>query len=267
MSDPQEPPNPLAVPGGPDHAPAGGGPEMSVLEHLEELRWRIVKAVAAVFVAGLVVFAFNNPIILMLERPLNPAFNVFGPGTTQTIELIFTAPGEYFFAVIKVALLGGLYLALPVILFQLLAFISPGLLPNERKWALPIVIGSFLFFTVGAVFAYFLLLPAGLQFLVGFAPPEVKALLSVGKYLSFAAGLMFATGLAFQLPLFLLGASAAGVVTSYYLKRFRRQAFFAAFVLAALITPSIDIFTQVMLAGALYLLFELSIFLIRLTGK
>jgi sec-independent protein translocase protein TatC len=117
------------------------------------------------------------------------------------------------------------------------------------------------------VFSYFLLLPAGLQFLVGFAPPEVKALLSVGKYLSFAAGLMFATGLAFQLPLFLLGASAAGVVTSYFLARYRRQAFFAAFVAAAIITPSIDIFTQVVLAGALYLLFELSIVFIRLTGK
>ncbi|MNL59028.1 Sec-independent protein translocase protein TatC [compost metagenome] len=89
----------------------------------------------------------------------------------------------------------------------------------------------------------------------------------MGKYLGFAAGLMFGTGVAFLLPIFLLGASAAGVVTSYYLARFRRQAFLLAFVLAALITPSIDIFTQVMLAGALYCLFEFSILLIRLTGK
>lgn len=248
-------------------ARAGAGPEMSVLEHLEELRWRIVKSLGALVLTSTLVFIFNNPIIHVLERPLNPALNVLGAGKSQVVKLIFTSPGEYFMAVIKIALLGGLYLALPVILYQVLRFISPGLLPNERRWALPIVIGGFFFFTIGMVFSYFLLLPAGLQFLVGFAPPEVEALLSVGKYLGFAAGLMFATGLAFQLPLFLLGASAAGVVTSYYLKRYRRQAFFLSFLLAALITPSIDIFTQVMLAGALYLLFEFSIFLIRLTGK
>lgn len=274
MPDPHEPTPPVESVSAPsaeiEAAPqpsAAPGPEMSVLEHLEELRWRIVKSLGALTLTSALVFFFNNPIIQVLERPLNPALNLLGPGQTQVVKLIFTSPGEYFMAVVKIALLGGLYLALPVMLYQLLAFISPGLLPSERRWALPIVIGGFFFFTLGMVFSYFLLLPAGLQFLVGFAPPEVEALLSVGKYLGFAAGLMFATGLAFQLPLFLLGASAAGVVTSYYLKRFRRQAFFLSFVLAALITPSIDIFTQVMLAGALYLLFEFSIFLIRLTGK
>ena len=176
--------------------PALGG-EMTVLEHLEELRWRIVKAASAVAFAAVVVFIFNHPIIQVLERPLNPANNLLGPGQAQVVKLIFTSPGEYFFAVIKVSLLGGLYLALPVILHQILAFVSPGLLPNERKWAVPIVVGSFVFFTVGMIFSYFLLLPAGLQFLVGFAPAEVEAMLSVGKYLGFAAGLMFGTGVAF----------------------------------------------------------------------
>jgi sec-independent protein translocase protein TatC len=241
--------------------------EMSVFEHLEELRWRIIKSLAAVTVASAGVFVFNNPVIHALERPLHPEYNVLGGGTGAPVKLIFTSPGEYFMAVIKVALLGGLYLALPVILYQILAFVSPGLLPSERRWAVPIVIGAFVFFTIGVVFSYFLLLPTGLQFLVGFAPSDVQPLLTVGKYLGFAAGLLFATGLAFQLPLFLLGASVAGLVTSYFLARYRRQAFLLAFVLAAIITPSIDIFTQVMLAGALYGLFELSIFLIRLTGK
>jgi sec-independent protein translocase protein TatC len=239
---------------------------MSVFEHLEELRWRLIKCFAAVIAAAIVVFAFNNPIIQFLEGPLKPGSTPFTPANATQVVLIFTSPGEYFMAVVKVALLGGLYLALPILLYQILAFVGPGLHPHERRWAMPTIFGAFVFFTIGLVFSYYLLLPAGLQFLVGFAPADVKPMLSIGKYLGFAAGLMFATGLAFQLPLFLLGASVVGVVTSYFLAKYRRQAFLASFVLAAVLTPSIDIFSQVMMASALYLLFELSIFLIRLTG-
>ena len=141
---------------------------------------------------------------------------MLGKGTGAVVKLIFTSPAEYFMAVIKVSLLGGIYLALPVILYQLLGLCEPGgLLPHERRWAIPIVVGAFSFFTVGALFSYFLL-PTGLQFLVGFAPADVEPLLTVGKYLGFAAGLLFATGLAFLLPLFLLGLSVAGIVTSYF---------------------------------------------------
>lgn len=268
MSDAQEPLSPVPaepIPASEPPAPTAG--EMSVLEHLEELRWRIIKSLGALTVTSTGVFIYNRQVIHLLERPLHPELNVLGGGTGSAVKLIFTTPGEYFMAVIKISLLGGLYLALPVILYQLLAFISPGLLPSEKRWALPIVVGAFVFFTIGIVFSYFFLLPAGLQFLVGFAPSDVEALLSVGKYLGFAAGLLFATGLAFQLPLFLLGISVAGLVTSYFLARYRRQAFLMAFVIAAIITPSIDIFTQVILAAALYALFELSILLIRMTGK
>lgn len=240
---------------------------MSVIEHLEELRWRIVKAFSAVVVAAIGVFTFNNPIIQFLERPLKPGAMPFSSTNSPEVVLIFTSPGEYFMAVVKVALLGGLYLALPVILYQVLAFIGPGLHPHERKWAMPTIVGAFVFFTIGLVFSYYFMLPAGLQFLVGFAPADVKPMLSIGKYLGFAAGLLFATGMAFQLPLFLLGASVVGVVTSYSLAKYRRQAFLGAFVLAAVLTPSIDIFSQVMMASALYALFEFSIILIRMTGK
>lgn len=239
---------------------------MSVVDHLEEMRWRIFKSLAAVSVASLGVFVYNGPVIRVLEAPLHAPIGPFG-GVVPQVSLIFTSPGEYFMAAVKISLLGGVYLALPVVLYQLLAFIGPGLLPAERRWAIPTVMGAFFFFTVGMLFAYFLLLPAGLAFLIGFAPTEVKALLQVGKYLGFAAGLVFATGLAFELPLFLLAASVLGVVTSYSLARHRRTALFVAFVVAAILTPSIDVFSQVMMAGALYMLFELSIFLIRLTGK
>ena len=239
---------------------------MTVVDHLEEMRWRIFKALASVATAATGVFVFNGPVIRVLEAPLHAPVGPFG-GAAPQVQLIFTSPGEYFMAAVKVSLLGGLYLALPIVLYQLLAFIGPGLLPTERRWAIPTVAGAFVFFTIGMVFAYFLLLPAGLAFLIGFAPVEVKPLLQVGKYLGFAAGLVFATGLAFELPLFLLGASAIGVVTSYSLAKQRRPAFFVAFVVAAVLTPSIDVFSQVMMASALYMLFELSIVLIRLTGK
>lgn len=243
-----------------------GGPSMTVLEHMEELRWRIFKSLAAVLVAAIAVFTYHAPIIRLLEGPLHRPTGPLGFPALDVV-LIFTGPGEYFMAVVKLALLGGLYLALPVLLYQLLAFVGPGLLPHERRLAIPTVFGAFLLFTGGMAFAYMFMLPAGLQFLVGFAPPEVKPMLSVGKYLGFSGGLLFATGLAFELPLFLLAASALGLVTSYALATQRRTALVLALVLAALLTPSVDIFSQVILGAALYGLFEFSVLLIRLTGK
>jgi sec-independent protein translocase protein TatC len=240
---------------------------MSVIEHLEELRWRIFKSLGTVVVAAAAIFGFNNQLIEMLERPLKGGVNPFVPALKAPVQLIFTTPTEYFMAVVKISLLGGIYLALPVLLYQIVSFVGPGLTPGEKRWTLPVVGGSFVLFTLGMLFSYYLILPPGIQFLVGFAPSDVKALLSIGKYINFASGVMFATGLAFQLPLFLLGASAMGLVTSYSLARYRRQALFAAFVLAAILSPSIDLFSQGILAFALYLLFELSMVLIRLTGK
>lgn len=240
--------------------------EMSVIEHLEELRWRIIKSVTAVTFAAIAVFCFNGAIIHLLERPLTTGSLLFHGHETH-VELIFTSPSEYFMATIKVAVFGGLYLALPVILYQLLAFIAPGLTSKERRWAVPTVAAAFVLFTLGSLFSYYFLLPAGLQFLVGFAPADVHPMLTIGKYINFAAGLLFATGMAFQLPLFLLGASAMGLVTSYLLARYRRHALLAAFVLGTVITPSVDLVTQSLLGLALYALFELSIWLIRLTGK
>jgi sec-independent protein translocase protein TatC len=231
--------------------------EMSYLEHLEELRWRIIKSLAAFVVAALGVFYFQQPILTELKKPIS----------TRHAELVFTSIPEYFMAVIKVSLLGGLYLSLPVTLYQFLAFVSPGLTSKESKWAIPLTLASFILFTIGALFGYYLLLPTGLGFLIGFAPSSIKPMLSIEKYLGFSAGAVFATGISFLLPVFLLVASVIGLTTSYFLARYRRQAILVAFVLAAIITPSIDIFTQVILAVALYILFELGIILIRLTGK
>ncbi len=236
--------------------------QMSVVEHFEELRTRLIICLIAIVLASLLVFAYQESLFEVLQWPLRGA-----GGAKTTLELIITAPGEYFVSIVKVSLLGGIALSLPLLLYQLLAFIGPGLLEAEKRWAFPVVIGACVSFGLGAWFGFALLLPVGLQFLLGIAPQDVRPMLSVGKYLSFAAGLVFATGLCFELPIFLLAASRIGVVTSYSLVRYRKNVLVGAFILAAIITPSIDVFTQGLLAGAIYALFEFSILLIRITGR
>lgn len=235
--------------------PDGKVDEMTFVEHLEELRWRIVKSLVALVVGFITCFAVHRHLMTWLSMPAGD------------VNFIFTAPGEYFMASLKVAFYGGLYLALPVILYQTLAFLAPGLTPNERHWVIPIAVGSFVLFSLGAAFAYVLLLPAGLHFLLSFGPSSIAPMLSIGTYLGFAAALVFAAGLIFELPLVLLAMALVGIVSSTMLARFRRVAFVAALAVAALISPSGDIFSQLMLAGALVLLYELSVWLIRLTGR
>lgn len=229
--------------------------EMTFIEHLEELRWRIIKALLALVVGFVVSFVFNRQLLTWLSVPAGH------------VRFIFTSPAEYFMASLKVALFAGLYLSLPVILYQAIAFLAPGLTPTERRWVVPISLGSFLLFTLGAAFAYYALLPAGLRFLIGFAPASVTPMLAIGTYLGFAASMLFAAGFIFELPLVLLALAMIGVVSSGLLARFRRVAIVAALAIGAIITPSADIFSQVMLAGALILLYESSIWLIRFTGR
>lgn len=235
--------------------PEGAPGEMTFVEHLEELRWRIVKSLVALVLGFIACFAVNRQLMTWLSMPAGD------------VSFIFTAPGEYFMASLQVAFYGGLYLALPVILYQVLAFLAPGLTNTERHWVVPIAAGSFLLFTAGAAFAYFLLLPAGLHFLLGFAPTAIAPMLSIGTYLGFAAALVFAAGFIFELPLVLLALALVGILSSAMLARFRRMAYVATLAIAALISPSGDIFTQLLLAAALVLLYELSVWLIRLTGR
>ncbi len=225
--------------------------QMTFLEHLEELRWRLLKTVSAIAVGTLLAFVFHQHLVTWLLKP------------AEGIELIFTAPAEYFMVTLRVAFFAGLYLSLPVLLYQVIAFVAPGLTPGERRWTLPMLVAAFLLFTTGALFSYFFLLPVGLKFLVGFAPEGIDPLLSIGSYLSFAASLVFASGLSFELPLVLFFLSLMGLVTSTKLKEFRRYFLIVALVVAAVVTPSPDIFTQGILAVALMGLYELSILLVK----
>jgi sec-independent protein translocase protein TatC len=225
--------------------------QMTFLEHLEELRWRLLKTVSAIAVGTLLAFIFHQQLVSWLLKP------------AAGIELIFTAPAEYFMVTLRVAFFTGLYLSLPVLLYQVIAFVAPGLTASERRWTFPMLVSAFLLFTAGALFSYLFLLPVGLKFLVGFAPEGIEALLSIGHYLSFAASLVFACGLSFELPLVLFFMSLMGLVTSTKLVAFRRYFLIVALAVAAVVTPSPDIFTQGILAIALMGLYELSIILVK----
>ncbi len=240
----------------------GPGGEMTLVEHLEELRWRIIKSAVAVAIGFALCFWFNQPIIGWL---LSPALKVAG---ISSGSLIFTTPAEYFMAAVKVAFFGGIYMALPIILYQVIAFVSPGLTETERKWAVPMTVGAALLFTLGGAFSYWGLLPICLRFLVGFAPTTiVHPMLTVGSVLTFTTLFLFATGVVFQLPLILLGLALLGVVNSRMLTRFRKFSILIAFAAGAILTPSPDVFSTTLLALALIVLYETSVVLIRLAGR
>ncbi len=242
--------------------PPGGPPaEMTLTDHLEELRWRIIKAGTAVLAGFALCFIFNRQIIGWILEPAHKAAVVHG-------NLVFTAPAEYFVAALKVSFFGGLFLALPVLLYQLMAFVAPGLTPGERRWAVPMTIAGAVLFACGGAFSYYAMLPLGFKFLIGFAPQDiVHPMLSVGEVLSFSTLFLFATGAVFQLPLVLLLLSLMGVVSSAQLKKFRRFFLVLAFLAGALLSPSPDIFSQGLLAGALIVLYEFSIVLMRLAKR
>lgn len=229
--------------------------KMPFTEHLEELRQAIITSAIALFISAILCFYFNNQLLDILTAPLTQ--------NIKNIQLIFVSPGEAFMATLRIAIITGLILALPIILNRLYWFVSPGLTKEEKRFSLPIIIFSYFLFISGMVFSYFALLPFGVKFLVEFAPDNIHPMISIGNYISFSSTLIIATGLIFELPLLLLFLAFIHIINTSKLKKFRRHAFLASFVAGAVVTPSVDMVTQSLLAGALYMLYELSIILIR----
>lgn len=225
-----------------------------ILAHLTELRWRVVRAGAAVLVAGLVSFFFADGLRVVLEAPFHQA----------DPEAVFQTFGatEQWGVLMRIAFFGGIILGSPVVLYQLWAFINPALTQRERKWAIPLVGAMVLLFVGGVVFAYWIL-PRALQFLLGIFP-DVANDLRLTEYYSFTLRFLLAFGLAFLYPVFLFAASAAGVVSSAQLARGRRWAVLAVVTLSALITPTGDALTLTLLSVPLYLMYELTYWLVRL---
>lgn len=227
--------------------------------HLDELRKRLISCFIAVGIGFVLSYAFKEYLFEILTLPL---INVMGSGE----KLIFTGLPEAFFTYLKVALLSGLMLSAPIILYQFWLFVAPGLYDKERRLLLPIVILSTFFFLGGALFGYFIVFPWGFKFFLGFASETIRALPSMKEYLSFSAKMLLAFGLVFEMPLVITFLAKLGLVSVDFLRKNRKYALLLFFVGAAILTPP-DVVTQVMMAGPLMLLYEISILGARIFQK
>jgi sec-independent protein translocase protein TatC len=236
-----------------------GGKEMPFLEHLEELRWRLIKSIIALAIAATAAYAYSDNLFVILWHPIMVAM----PG----IKMHFFKVSEAFNTRIWLSLVGGGLLALPIILYQLWRFILPGLYQRELKIVYLIVIFSTIFFFMGVLFCYFWMLPYGLQFLLTQAPPDTEPTIMMGDYLSFILWTLMAFGLIFQMPIVAYILGRIGILTSSFMSSGRRYAIVIIAIAAAIITPQPDFISQSILGIPMYLLYELSILIVWLTGR
>lgn len=227
--------------------------------HLQELRKRLITSFIAIGVGAAASFAFKERLFKILVHPL---IKVMKKGDT----LIFTGLPEAFFTYLKVALLSGIIVSSPVILYQFWMFVAPGLYAKERRLLMPIILLSSLFFIGGALFGYFIVFPWGFKFFLGFATETIRPLPSMKEYFSFSAKLLLAFGLVFELPLVLTFLAKLGIVSVEFLRKNRKYAILLFFVGAAILTPP-DVVTQVMMALPLMALYEISIIGAKIFGK
>ncbi|MGG6296286.1 twin-arginine translocase subunit TatC [Leptolyngbya sp. AN02str] len=229
--------------------------EMSLFDHLEELRTRIFYALIAVVGGVILCFAFVNKIVALLEVP------------AQGVKFLQLSPGEYFFVSLKVAGYSGLLVASPFVLYQIIQFVLPGLTRKERRLLGPIVFGSSILFVGGLVFAYIALIPAALNFFISYGADVVEQLWSIDKYFEFVLLLLFSTGLAFQIPVIQVLLGLLRIVDSKQMAKGWRYVVLGGAVLGAVLTPSTDPVTQSLLAGAVLTLYFGGIGLTKMIGR
>ncbi len=223
------------------------------------MRKRLIYSFCGIGVAFAVSYAYIKEIVEILMRPLVRAL----PAGSS---LVFTAVPEAFFTYFKAALLAGVFFAFPLILYQLWAFISPGLYEREKKYIYPYILVSSFFFVLGALFCYFIVFPTIFRFFLSFSSPEIRPLPSIREYLTFSIKLLLAFGLLFQWPALILFLARMGVVSAPFLSRNRKYAILIIFVAAAILTPP-DLVSQLLLAGPLIVMYEGSIWIAKLFQK
>lgn len=228
---------------------------MPLIGHLEELRSRLIKSLGVVLICFTAAFFVSNHLLSWIKRPLQA-------------EWVFLSPAEAFWANLKVALLGGLFISFPFLLYQAWAFIGPGLFKKEKKYGFLFLFFSVILFILGLLFCWWVVLPFALNFLISFGEKAgIRPTLAVGLYIDFVIKFLLAFAVIFQLPLVITLLSMMGVVTPKTLSRHRRYAILFAFIFAAILTPTPDIFNQVLMAGPILLLYELGILSARLFSK
>ncbi|NJL99439.1 MAG: twin-arginine translocase subunit TatC [Synechococcaceae cyanobacterium SM2_3_2] len=249
-------PNPQASAPDPDKDPDFPNEvEMSLMDHLDELRNRLFYSVIAVVICVAGCFTVVNRIVEVLEIPAGP------------VTFLQLSPGEYFFVSMKVAAYSGLLLATPFLIYQIARFVTPGLSVKESRFFAPVVLGSGVLFLGGLVFSYYLMIPAALNFFISFGEGVVDQAWSIDKYFEFILLLLFSTGLAFQVPVLQALLGALGIVTSEQMFKAWRFVVLGAVVAGAILTPSTDPLTQSLLAGAVTFLYLLGILFVKVMGR
>jgi len=227
--------------------------EMPFLDHLEELRWRIIYSLGALVIGigiGFLV-TFKLDLIGLLQRPVLPYLR----GHT----LVFTHPGDTFSAILQMSFVVGIVVALPVIGYNVWAFLSPALYRHERRVVIPVLLAATLLFLGGVALAYFLVLPLTLRFLFGLEAESLTPMITVSEYFGFVTSMCLAFGGVFEVPIVIVGLSALGIVSPQTLGKFRRYAVIISYGAAAIITPGDLLTTTIALAIPLYLLYEMSV--------
>jgi sec-independent protein translocase protein TatC len=224
---------------------------LTLSEHLGELRRRLTICVIAVVIGIIVSAYFGEALIEFLKQP--------GEDASDDFVLVFLEPMENFVVYFRVSMLGGLVLAMPVIVWQVLGFLSPGLRKEERKWLWGTALGAGLLFLTGVLFAYYVALPPALDFLLNFGDDIAEPTIRIGSYMDFVTRLLFWTGLSFEMPIVIMYLARFRVVNARQLVHWWRVAIVGAFVIAAIVTPSIDPVTQTLVAAPIIGLYIIGI--------
>ena len=222
--------------------------EQPLRDHLQEFRKRLIICLVVVAIASLACYNYVDDIIALLSGPAG--------------KLYFMNPSEVFFTYMEIALYAGILFTLPVLLYEVWAFVAPALWPEERRAVLVILPTAVILFYVGLVFAYYLVIPAAVTFFMGFATQTLQPMFSLESYLSFILALTLPFGFIFELPLIVVFLAKIGLVTGDFLKGKRKILIVIAFIFAAVVSPTTDIFTQTMIAVPLIVLYEISLFIV-----
>lgn len=222
--------------------------EQPLRDHLQEFRKRLIICLVVVAIAALACYNYVDDIIALLSGPAG--------------KLYFMNPSEVFFTYMEIALYAGILFTLPVLLYEVWAFVAPALWPEERRAVLVILPTAVILFYVGLIFAYYLVIPAAVTFFMGFATQTLQPMFSLESYLSFILALTLPFGFIFELPLIVVFLAKIGLVTGVFLKGKRKILIVIAFIFAAVVSPTTDIFTQTMIAVPLIVLYEISLFIV-----
>jgi len=233
---------------------------MPFLDHLEELRWRIIKILAALVITSIACYTVSDTLFIWLRWPLEKAI------PDGSIDLNFLKISEGFTVRIKLSILAGIFISIPITIYQIWKFVMPGLYTREKRLIAPLVIISSLLFLVGAAMCFLWVLPFTISFLIGIAPENVKPVLTVNEYLNFVMWTTLAYGAVFQLPIISLILGKFGIINAKMLGHGRRYAIVGIAVVAAIVTPP-DVFSMAMMGMPLYLLYEISILVLYIIGK